>query len=153
MQIDHPGFIFNPVRGSPIIRTLLLLCALVPLGVLIARMTANEKPARTIAQAQPTAETPTTTTNCRLELSAPAQQVVIDSMLGQPLNALSGSIHLNPQNPAVAVQIRFSAPPAEGTSHFALLTLEVPGQPAFSHTFSTTSDTIDDLVELPESPP
>lgn len=96
----------------------------------------------------------TTAIPYRLLLSAPAASVEIDGAKGAitiPADSLSGTIELDPTNPAVALSVHWKEPAAPGEHRFAKLTLEPPGQDSFIHVFDGNGD-IDDIVELPSPP-
>jgi hypothetical protein len=141
------------VRGSPLIRFILLALALAAAGAGLARVTAPRKSvtpppaAATGAPALPGRQVP-----FRLLLSAPAAVVEIDT--GKPIrppvdeSTISGTLELDPKNPHVALVVRWKNPAAPGEHRFAKLTLEAPGQDTFTHVFDADGD-IDDFLELP----
>lgn len=90
----------------------------------------------------------------RLVLSAPATEIGIDTgkLLRPPTSdsLISGSLELDPENPHLALVVRWKNPPLPGEHRFAKLTLEAPGQDTFTHVFDATGD-IDDFLELPIS--
>ncbi len=141
------------VRGSPLIRFILLTLALIATGAGLVRLTSakvtGEKPET------PVISQPVTVTSVpfRLLLSAPADEVKIDT--GKPMPALTleqspviGRLELDSENPHIALIVRWKNAPAASEHRFAKLTLEAPGQPTFTHVFDADGD-IDDFLELP----
>jgi hypothetical protein len=142
------------VRGSPLIRFIMLAIALAATAAGLLRVTA----ARTTpnqATPPPTASQPALRANSvpfRLLLSAPAALVEIDS--GKPIQppldgpSLSGTLELDPANPHVGLIVRWQTPASASEHRFAKLTLEAPGKETFTHVFDAAGD-IDDFLELP----
>ncbi|GAA5116386.1 hypothetical protein GCM10023212_02830 [Luteolibacter yonseiensis] len=88
----------------------------------------------------------------RLVLSAPATEVVLSATneirTGAAGGGVSGTLEIDPANPAVSLSVRWKNPPAPGEHRFAKLTLEAAGQDTFNHVFDAGGD-IDDFLELP----
>jgi hypothetical protein len=61
---------------------------------------------------------------------------------------VTGVLELDARNPRVGLVIRWKHPATHGERRFARLTLEPPGQAAFTHVFDADGD-IDDFLELP----
>ena len=140
------------MRGSPIIRFILLVIALAAtavglLRVTAARDTADLTPKPPIVERAALAAVP-----FRLILSAPAAAVEIDTgRLIRPLaeqSTVSGTLELDPNNPHLGLVVRWKNLSAPGEHRFAKLTLEAPGQETFTHVFDAAGD-IDDFLELP----
>lgn len=151
LAYSHPGVHFPGVRGSPLIRSIFLILALIATGGVLARLTAAKRPAETRAPMEKSGTAPAGTSRVpyRLLLSAPASEVRIDT--GGPTAAaspLSGTLELDPANPHLALIVRWTQPPKDGEHRFAKLTLEIPGQTTFTHVFDAQGD-IDDFLELP----
>jgi hypothetical protein len=141
------------VRGSPILRFLLLALALAATAVALSRVTAP----RTITAPSPppTAPTPSSTTvPFQLQLSAPASAVEMDTGTAITLrpegSQITGQLQLDSTNPHLNLIVRWQTPAGPAEHRFAKLTLEAPGQDTFSHVFDATGD-IDDFLELPLS--
>ena len=141
------------VRGSPLIRFIILAIALAATGAGLMRVTAT----RDSISPPPGAATgvpalPGKSVPFRLLLSDPAAVVEIDTgeLIRPPADAatLSGTLELDPKNPHVALVVRWKNPAAPGEHRFAKLTLEAPGQYTFTHVFDADGD-IDDFLELP----
>ncbi len=140
------------VRGSPLVRFLLLALALAATAAGLSHVTSS-RGLRAPAERPPeSASQPRTAVPFRLALSAAASSVEIDTghAIRLPANALpiSGTLELDPQNPRVALIVRWTSPPTAGERRFAKLTLEAPGQDTFTHVFDAEGD-IDDFLELP----
>ena len=141
------------MRGSPLIRFILLALGLAAAGVGLARVTATRKSvspppvAATGTPALPGKQVP-----FRLLLSAPAAVVEIDTgkLIRPPADSatISGTLELDPRNPHVGLVVRWKNAAAPGEHRFAKLTLEAPGQATFTHVFDAGGD-IDDFLELP----
>ena len=140
------------MRGSPIIRFILLVFALAAtavglLRVTAARGTADLTPKPPIVEQAALAAVP-----FRLILSAPATAVEIDTgrliRLLAEQSTISGTLELDPNNPRLGLVVRWKNPCAPGEHRFAKLTLEAPGQETFTHVFDAAGD-IDDFLELP----
>ena len=141
------------MRGSPLIRFILLALALAGVGWGIARLTSVRKTEERVAES-PVVEKPATATLVvpfRLLLSAPAAQIKIDTGRTMELVAdspLTGMLQLDPENPRIALIIHWKNPAAVGEYRFAKLTLEPPGQETLTHVFDAAGD-IEDFLELP----
>ena len=141
------------MRGSPLIRFFLLTLALAATGAGLLRLTAARVAVKTpelpaVLQTLTTRPVP-----FRLLLSAPAELVAIDTgNAGPPLqldkSPIEGELEMDPQNPHLALVVRWKNAPTVGEHRFAKLTLEVPGQETFIHVFDAAGD-IDELLELP----
>jgi hypothetical protein len=141
------------VRGSPLLRFILLTLALAATGLGLLRVTAARDDRLTgpeIAEKSPAVAA--TSIPFRLLLSAPAAEIVIDTgkSLRPPTDGLpvSGSLELDPRNPHIGLIVRWKNPATAGERRFAKLTLEAPGQETFTHVFDAAGD-IDDFIELP----
>jgi hypothetical protein len=142
------------VRGSPLIRFIILAFALAATAVGLMRVTAARSSGDETA-AQPKITKPALPGKAvpfRLLLSAPAAVVEIDT--GRTLRpaldgpSLVGTLALDPGNPRVGLIVRWKTPASAGEHRFAKLTLEMPGQDTITHVFDAEGD-IDDFLELP----
>ena len=140
------------VRGSPIIRFILLVIALAATAVGLLRVTAARgsgdlTPKPPVVERAAPAAVP-----FHLVLSAPAASLEIDTgHLSRPpveQATISGMLELDPNNPRLGLVVRWKNPSAPGEHRFAKLTLEAPGQETFTHVFDAVGD-IDDFLELP----
>ena len=144
------------MRGSPLIRFILLALALAATGLGLLRVTARRSSDQTAAPLV-VIEKPANAAKSlpfRLRLSAPATEVEINTgkLIRPPLEGslLVGSLELDPQNPRIGLVVRWKNLTAPGEHRFAKLTLEAPGQATFTHVFDASGD-IDDFLELPLS--
>jgi hypothetical protein len=141
------------VRGSPLIRFILLALALAVTGAGLARVTATRKSiAPPPAVVTDTPALPGMPVPFRLLLSDPAAVVEIDTgkLIRPPADSatISGTLELDPKNPRVGLVVRWKNAAAPGEHRFVKLTLEAPGQDTFTHVFDAGGD-IDDFLELP----
>ena len=142
------------MRGSPLIRFILIALALAVTGVGMMRVTATREslhPSIPVASIN-TPPPPRKSMLFRLLLSDPAALVEIDT--GKPIrppvdeSTISGTLEFDPKNPHVGLRVRWKTTAAAGEHRFAKLTLEAPGQETFTHVFDAGGD-IDDFLELP----
>lgn len=139
------------MRGSPVLRFILLAIALVATAVGLQRVTSERVEAGLIKEVEkPVAawmEVP-----FHLILSAPAAAVELDTgkRIRPEVEALpvSGTLEMDAANPQLALVVRWKNPAAAGEHRFAKLTLEPPGQATITHVFDADGD-IDDILELP----
>jgi hypothetical protein len=141
------------MRGSPLIRFLILAIALVVTGLGLIRVTSARG-------TRPSIDSPTVLTEpipekqipFSLILSAPAEEIEINTgkLIHPPASEspISGTVLLDPGNPRISLKVRWKHPPAAGEHRFAKLTLEAEAQETFTHVFDAAGD-IDDLIELP----
>lgn len=142
------------MRGSPLIRFILLSLALAATALGLLRVTAirgtGDSARPSVVEAAPAISR--NSIPFRLLLSAPAAAIEVDT--GKPIHpsteqsTATGMLELDPQNPHVGLIIRWKQPALPGEHRFAKLTLERPGQPTFTHVFDASGD-IDDFLELP----
>jgi hypothetical protein len=139
------------VRGSPVLRFILLAIALVITAAGLQRVT-SAKAATNLLILPERTRPAASTVPFRLMLSATAASVEINA--SKPLHLapdetpISGTLEMDPANPHVALIIQWKNPPSTGERRFAKLTLEPPRQPTFTHVFDADGD-IDDFLELP----
>lgn len=140
------------VRGSPLIRFILLVFALGATGVGLLRVTAARGPGDPITKPAPIPKPALASAPFRLILSAAATLVEIDTgQVIRPLmeqSPISGTLEYDPNNPRLGLVVRWKNAADPGEHRFAKLTLEAPGQETFSHVFDANGD-IDDFLELP----
>lgn len=139
------------MRGSPVLRFILLALALAATAAGLHRVTS----ARTEEKPLVGREKPSTagmSVPFHLMLSAPAAAVEMDtgtvirpSVEEMPV---SGTLMLDAANPHIALVVRWKNPAVKGEHRFARLTLEAPGLDTFTHVFDADGD-IDDFLELP----
>jgi hypothetical protein len=144
------------VRGSPLIRFIVLTVALAATALGLFRVTA----ARTSDGAPRPSGLETAPVIAKssipfhLLLSAPAAAITIDT--GKTIrpspdgSTISGTLELDSPNPYVKLIIKWKQAALPGEHRFARLTLDRPGQQTFTHVFDASGD-IDDFLELPIS--
>lgn len=139
------------MRGSPVLRFLLLAIALMATAVGLQRVTS----ARVESKPEVALEKPAAASMpvpFHLVLSAPAAAVELDAgkRILPAVEALpiSGTLEMDAANPQVALVVRWKNPAVAGEHRFAKLTLEPPGQATITHVFDADGD-IDDFLELP----
>lgn len=145
------------VRGSPLVRTILVLLALVASGIGFARLTGIRAEAPRIL-GKPVSEDTSDTMKPALEakvfvtLSGPATSVKIDGYrgavdLGEPVDGIySGTVSVAPDSKVLLLTVKW-ADEAKGRC-FAKLVVEAKHRETFTHVFDAPGD-IDDFVELP----
>ena len=143
------------MRGSPLLRTLVVLAALAVTGLALARLTgggpAQAKPARPPEAASPTSGTSISQVPFELVLSARAKAIVLEGggapiEGGETADPLNGVIELTAEDPVLSLRVTWAD--ASPGFRFAKLRLEVPGKETLEHIFSAPGD-IDDIWELP----
>ena len=138
------------VRGSPLIRTVLVLLALVASGIGFARLTDwGAKVPDTVAVAEsPKTERTEVIAMYFLTLSSNALSVSLSGRALEPeiSGEFSGSLDIDKEAPVVFLKVEWKED--TGSRRFAKLVIEAPGEETFSHVFDAPGD-IDDFVELP----
>ena len=142
------------MRGSPLIRFICLALALVATAAVLLRVTSA--PARaavtTTVPRVKIATPPLHSVPFHLVLSTLAAEVEIDTgkIIRPPVtdSVISGTIEIDPENPRLALLVRWLNPAAQHEHRFAKLTLEPPAQATLTHVFDAAGD-IDDVLELP----
>lgn len=145
------------VRGSPLLRALLVLLAITACGVGLAKLTGARPAARPPAAPPPPATVAGIEVPFNLVLSHPARSIRLDPGIdGAALDLGSGSAHLSgeitidPANPLIFIDIEWTDPQAPGIHRFAKLTLEPPKQATLTRTFDSTGP-LSDVWEIPSS--
>jgi hypothetical protein len=149
-----------PMRGSPLLRTLVLLLLLIVAGSALVRLT---RPLSGPGTTHPTApaddpigsadpgtvlripfEITLSAPPSLLQIAEPAGQVLFESNQGDTRQ--SGILELPHTPAALFLQVRWAT--ATIAPRFAKLSLEPPGRPTLSHIFDAPAE-IDDAWELP----
>ena len=145
------------MRGSPLVRTILVLLALVASGIGFARLTDTGSEVPKIRD-KPGFEAVTDTVKPALEakvfvtLSGSATSVKIDGYrgpvdLGEPIDGIySGTVSIDPDSKILLLTVKW-AEEVKGRC-FAKLVVEAKHRETFTHVFDAPGD-IDDFVELP----
>lgn len=143
------------MRGSPLLRTFLLLLVLIGTGLWIVRVTrARDLTPPTTAPAEETrSDTAARSIPYRLTLSAPAEHVEVGTLDGTTTrSALLGELEVSSEAPVLTLLVRWRDGAETDVHRFAKLTLEIPGRETIEHVFDATGD-IDDVWELPPPDP
>lgn len=143
------------MRGSPLLRTLLILVVLVASGFLIVALTRNE----TVGVAERPLERRANQSYEIIEakvyvtLSGGANRVMLSANaghleFGESLKArrYSSEMKIAKENPVMDVKVVWREKSA--APRFAKLVVEADGEKTFTHVFDSEGD-IDDFVELP----
>ena len=140
------------MRGSPIIRFLLLTCALSITAFGLVRVTAKNVKKPEPAQTTEKLVRSSSLVPFRLILSSRASLVEIDTgKLLRPVlteGPVTGELEIDPHHPRLGIIVKWSQPSTVGEHRFAKITLEAPGMATFSHTFDAAGD-LDEFIELP----
>lgn len=139
------------MRGSPLLRTFLLLLVLIGTGLWIVRVTrARDLTPPTSAPTEETGSaTDARTIPYRLTLSAPAEFVEIGTLdSAATSSALRGELEVSSDAPVLTLLVRWRDAAETNVHRFARLTLEIPGRDTIEHVFDAAGD-IDDVWELP----
>lgn len=146
------------VRGSPLIRTVLVLLALVVSGIGFARLT--DRKADPVVVTDPAARADGSgkmiPALARITLSEIPGSIALKS--GEQLvdlkhdgsGVFTGKLEIDPANPILFLEVACVSPKVGvlGGSNFAKLVIEADGEETFTHVFDAPGD-IDDFVELP----
>jgi len=138
------------VRGSPLIRTVLVLLALVVSGIGFARLTdrGEKVPDNLGDRGLPETEKSEVTARYFLSLSSEASSVSLAGKSIEPdaTGAFTGTLDIDIHAPVVFLEVKWKQD--GGSRRFAKLVIEAPGEETFTHVFDAPGD-IDDFVELP----
>ena len=134
------------MRGSPLLRTLIVLAALLVTGLALARLTNRQSPRSVpIPDSQKPAKPtdPAKKAGFELFLSGAAKEISLDAG-ATPATTLSGSLEVSGDRPVVSLRVAWAD---HSPGHrFAKLRLEIPGKPTLEHVFDSSGD-IDDIWE------
>lgn len=138
------------MRGSPLVRFVILLIVLIGSGAWIARVTraglSPIPPAEAIAE-NPNQES-TTRIPYRLVLSSAAEEIAVGTLGGEcEQTSLRGQLTSDAADPVITLRVRWRDEGTEGLRHFAKLILEIPGRETLEHVFDAAGD-IDDVWEI-----
>lgn len=138
------------MRGSPLLKSIFVLLALVVSAFGLMRLT-HAKPQATgtpPATSHPTPPAATKTLPYRLILSAETTEIRISAGDEAPLSEPSGRLSMPSDHPLIHLIVRWKSEPAAGEHRFAKLILEPAGKATITHVFDAAGD-IDDILELP----
>lgn len=140
------------MRGSPLLRTLIVLAALLVTGLALARLTAKGPDRQAAVPKEETTPTPNSGAKASFELilSGTAKEISLDAGASAVVKTdtaepVTGTLELSGDAPVVSLRVIWS----EKTPgrRFAMLRLEIPGQETLEHVFTSPGD-IDDIWEL-----
>jgi hypothetical protein len=139
------------VRGSPLLRTVLIALCLGLVALPLWRMT-RERVAVAPIEGTASTDTPDEIVPFGLQLSAPAKRIALRDEAGRVLWESAGDVSGEteatwPRLPR-AVQVEIEWAEGEAPRYFAKLRLDPPGRDTLTHVFDASTD-IDDLWELP----
>ncbi len=140
------------MRGSPIIRTILILVLILASGLGFIRLTAGPGETTQISDPKPIVAENRLLARYYLDLSASARSVVIGAgdreIKPTPISPgqYSGELEIATKGAILDLSIEWEGN-AEGR-RFAKLVLETDGKPTFTHVFDADG-AIEDFVELP----
>lgn len=143
------------MRGSPLLRTLLLLIVVGATAIGLRILTGPAITPFPAKQAIPTPAGHSSVTPFVLELSKPAKSVNIETLDGKQLAhpacdvsaVLAGTIELPSKASHIALRVIWQETSFPTHPGFVRLTLEPPGKPTISHVFISGRD-VDDIWEL-----
>lgn len=145
------------MRGSPLIRTFLILLALIVAGLGFARLTQRGAVATggEGAEVAGTSESGRIPARVYLTLSQLPGFFALTmgeenvSLMRGVCGELAGTAYIDPENPVAFLKVTCLAKAADdGQRIFAKLVVEAEGEATFTHVFDADGD-IDDFVELP----
>ena len=140
------------MRGSPLLRTLIVLAALLVTGLALSRLTMARPSPSTSAAKQETKAAPepaVAKTTFELILSGTAKEISLDAGAAtvtktDTAGPISGTLELSGESPVVSLRVTWKD---EAPGHrFAMLRLEVPGKDTLEHVFTAPGE-IDDIWE------
>ncbi|WP_265593930.1 hypothetical protein [Haloferula sp. BvORR071] len=136
------------MRGSPLLRTLIVLAALLATGLALGKLTKSHAPVAPlpVKTEEPPAAKATKKATYELVLSGVAKEVAINDqpVVVSEAGPLAGRLEITGEQPVVALRVTW-ADQAAG-HRFAKLRLEIPGKPTLEHVFDSSGD-IDDIWE------
>ena len=133
------------VRGSPLVRSILMTVALIAAAFGMMHVTRIREPQAAGPELIPAQSQKNLSMPYRLMLSDEAAEITLDP---GNLKTQTGTLELDPANPNVFLTIRWKSEPIPGAHRFARLTLEPAGKASIVHVFDAPGD-IDDVLELP----
>lgn len=139
------------MRGSPLLRTLVVLAVLLLTGLGLARLTAPG-PQKPVAPAGPELVQKTAAkakASFEIILSANAKEVILEGS-SSPLSfqntaePVNGTLELEGEHPVISLRVAWGD---NSPGHrFAKIRLEIPGKDTLEHVFTSAGD-IDDIWE------
>ncbi len=141
------------MRGSPLLRTILILAALVVSGLGFVRLTHKEAPPLGRSDDAKREDANVSRIPAKVYLSLSGLPGFVSLKVGDQEVTLhndqhadfSGSVSIEPDHAVVFLKVACASP---SPRIFAKLVVEAEGMETFTHVFDATGD-IDDFVELP----
>jgi hypothetical protein len=137
------------MRGSPLLRTLVVLAVLLLAGLGLARLTAPSTPKPVVEDQKPSPAAEASTATFELLLSATAKSVSLEAggpavAQESPASTLTGNLEVVGEQPVIFLKVEW----ADTTPghRFAKLRIDRSGKETLEHVFSAPGD-IDDLWE------
>jgi hypothetical protein len=137
------------MRGSPLLRTLVVLAVLLLAGLGLARLTAPSTPKPVAEDQKPSPAPEASTATFELLLSATAKSVSLEAggpafVRENPAAPLTGTLEVMGEQPVIFLKVEW----ADGSAghRFAKLRIDRSGKETLEHVFSAPGD-IDDLWE------
>lgn len=137
------------MRGSPLLRTLIVLAVLVLAGLGLARLTAPPTPAPVVAKPIAVPAPQASPATFELLLSAAAKSVSLEAggpalLQESPAGPLTGTLEIHGEQPVIFLKVEWAD--SSPGHRFAKLRIDRPGKETLEHVFSAPGD-IDDLWE------
>lgn len=137
------------MRGSPLLRTLVVFAVLLLAGLGLARLTAPSTPKPVVVDQKPSPAAEASTATFELLLSATAKSVSLEAggpafLRESPAGPLTGTLEVVGEQPVIFLKVEW----ADTTPghRFAKLRIDRSGKETLEHVFSAPGD-IDDLWE------
>jgi len=140
------------MRGSPLLRTLIVLAALLVTGLALARLTVKGPERQPPAPKEATTSNPDIGKKASFELilSGTAKEISLEGggtamVKTDTAEPVTGTLELSGESPVISLHVTWSE---KTPGHrFAKLRLEIPGRETLEHVFTAPGD-IDDIWEL-----
>ncbi len=137
------------MRGSPLLRTLVVLAVLMLAGLDLARLTAPSTPKPVVEDQKPSAAAEASTATFELLLSASAKSVSLEAggpafVRESPAAPLTGTLEVVGEHPVIFLKVEWAD--SNPGHRFAKLRIDRSGKETLEHVFSAPGD-IDDLWE------
>ena len=138
------------MRGSPMLRTLIVLDALLVTGLALARLTVKGPERQVLAPKEATVPDTGKRASFELILSGTAKEISLEGggaavVKTDTAEPVTGTLELSGDSPVISLHVIWSE---KTPGHrFAKLRLEIPGRETLEHVFTAPGD-IDDIWEL-----
>jgi hypothetical protein len=137
------------MRGSPLLRTLVVLAVLLLAGFGLARLTGHSAPTPVVVDQKPSPAAEASPATFELLLSAAAKSVALEAggpaiLQENPAGPLTGTLEIHGEQPVIFLKVAWAE--TSPGHRFAKLRIDRPGKETLEHVFSAPGD-IDDLWE------